>query len=254
MSEFYVAIRYRVPPAEACGDAVGGVIFPAGVALHTLQRRDFDDEHPHLQRRLLDPQLYLSGLDASACVKSCVNLASYGWFNVDGLAEYDSALMTQGEWKKRAERQVARGWTGRLPRAAGTIHATVRRCIETQRGLGCEAVILPAPLLSDPASDYSSELAWIDAGLQVQSEVDADAPYYVTVAISDSCLRGVDRWASQQLDLVLDQVTARRPRGVYLVIEQANEDGYYISHPNTIGALLRLVRGFKSAGVDRVFV
>src|SRR5258706_8332624 len=56
------------------------------------------------------------------------------------------------------------------------------------------------------------------------------------------------------IDIILDQVTARAPDGAYVVLEQANEITYNCTSANTIGALLRLVRGLKDGGLRRVIV
>jgi hypothetical protein len=56
------------------------------------------------------------------------------------------------------------------------------------------------------------------------------------------------------IDAIVDQVTSRAPEGAYLVLEQANEDGYYCTHPNTIGAVLRIIHGLKLGGIGRVVV
>jgi len=56
------------------------------------------------------------------------------------------------------------------------------------------------------------------------------------------------------VDLIVDQVTAREPEGAYLVVEQASEEGYYITHSNTVGALLHMVKGLRDGGIDRIHV
>jgi hypothetical protein len=182
-----------------------------------------------------------------------VNLATYGWFPISSSEGYISSQQTQAQWKKAAMTRIQEEWSGALPATETEIEPYVRSCIELQLKLGCEALIIPGPLTLDYTSDYSRELMWLDSGLSISAEVSPNLPIMATVALSDTCLRGIRPWENPLLDIVIDQVTARCT-GVYLVIESANENGYYITHRDTVGALLRLVRSFKQGGVQRVFV
>jgi hypothetical protein len=67
-------------------------------------------------------------------------------------------------------------------------------------------------------------------------------------------LVGVNAAENTLLDLILDQVTAREPDGVYIVVELASDEGYYPRATTTLGAMMRLVGGLKAAGVGRVIV
>lgn len=123
-----------------------------------------------------------------------------------------------------------------------------------QRDLGCEAIILPSPLTREHSTDYSREVEWLEAGLAVCRLVAPGLPHIATVAVSDTCLRGINPSANSLIDLILDQVSARQPDGVYIVLELANETRYYCGSPDTIGALLRFVSGFRAGGHTRVIV
>jgi hypothetical protein len=252
MPELFMTVRFRVPTTDARFD--GGLVFPAGIPLHTLERRDLGQKYGFLNRLLLDPQLYLAGLNAATCSKTCANLASYGWFLCDDIPEFDSDVQKQNEWKDEARAAVAASWRGRPPTRNKDIEIAVRMCVETQVRLGCEAVILPSPLLVDASSDYTEQIEWLERGMRIARKVTEKVPRLATVAISDSCLRSIDPWSNALLDLILDHVSVREPEGVYLVLEQSFEEGYYITQPSTVASLLRLVRGFKDAGVPRVLV
>src|SRR5205807_1275633 len=117
--------------------------------------------YPHLSRRLLDPQMYLAGLNAAMCRKTCVNLASYGWFLREDLPTYDSTKQTLSQWTTRAQTAIHRAWPDRVPSAAADIEDVIRRCIDVQNEIGCEAVILPSPLTTDASSTYEGELLWL---------------------------------------------------------------------------------------------
>lgn len=252
--EFFASARFKMAVPRGVQGIAGGLIIPSGIAQPVLIRRDLAKRYPHLQRRLLDPQLYLATLNGAKCRGACVNLASYGWFDVTGIDPYDSKKYSQSEWKKRAEAKIHTAWPGAVPTSTKGIERAITACVATQNVLRCEAIILPSPLTSDPGTDYTAELKWLDEGLRIAEKLAANKPRLATVAVSDTCLRGIDPWSNQLLELILDQVTARQPEGAYLVLELANEHGYYCSHPNTIGALLRLAKGLKSGGMGRVFV
>jgi hypothetical protein len=250
MTEFFSSTRWAMKPEVAGYD--GGLIFAAGLPLHSLERRKLA-AHPHLRRHLLDPQVYLSGLNVARSADACTKLASYGWFDAKA-AVFDSAKQKQSEWTESVRQDVSRTWSGRVPTEPAAIEDRLRICIEVQQRLGCEAIILPAPLATESTRDFSAELVWLDLGLELAARIAPGVPRIATVALSDVCVRGVDPWTSAFLDTVLDQVTARAPEGAYLIIEQASHVDQYESHGNTLGALLRLVRDCRAGGVQRVVV
>lgn len=255
MKKFYAHISWNWTfPEEAI--ASGAIIFPSGIAQHTLERRQFK-KYPVTQNRLLDPQLYLAGLSPTISQKECTNLISYDWFpRKQKVPKYDSKIQKQQDWKRINQADIHRKWGG-LPskgyaeKDRGLIS---NLSLNFQKKINCEKFILPSPLTTDIATDYSDELQWLDAGLEISQAIDSDTPPIATIAISDHCLRSINPWENPLLELILDQVSARNPSGVYIVIEQANENGYYCTHPNTIGSLLRLVQGFKAAKMETVIV
>ncbi len=250
MIDFFASTRYQMKLDVPGVD--GALIFASGIALHELERRDFD-KYDHTSRRMLDPQLYLAGLDVAKAGKTCTKLASYGWF--DGQAHvYDSSKEKQSEWRESAAKRVKKSWSGTLPQDAATVEDRVRLCVDVQQRLGCEAVILPTPLIVTPSNDFATQLAWLDPGLELAARMAPGVPRVATIAISDTCVRSVDPWSSSFLDTLVDQVSARGVDGAYVVIEQASHEQIYESNVNTVGTLVRLVRDFRTAGVNRVVV
>lgn len=252
--QFFASAKYKMKLPAGISGVAGGLIVPSGVARHVLERRNLERAYPHLARRLLDPQLYLAGLNVNTCRAACTNLASYGWLPGERLPAYDSAAHTQSQWSRGARATVHDYWRGSAPTDHGEIEATITSCIEAQGALGCEAIILPSPLTTDPGTSFTAELEWIDVGLDIAARVLPGQPRIPTLAVSDTCLRGISPSSNRLLDTIVDQVSARTPEGAYIVLEQANEDGYYCTHPNTVGSLLRLVHGLKVGGVSRVVV
>ena len=239
-------------PGQVTGVS-GGIIMPVAIAQPFLSRRDIEKVYPHLERRFLDPQVYLTELDGRTCGDACANLASFGWFGVAPIA-FDSTKQKQNDWKAKARKQIGKRWTGRVPTAANDIEDSIRVTLEFQAKLGCEGLILPAPLTTDIDTDYAAELQWLDLGLSLAPQIDPDRPRFATIAISDTCLRRLSPWSNSLLNEIVDQVSARQPEGVYIIVEQANEQGYYCTHKNTVGSLLRLVHGLKRGGIRYVLV
>lgn len=250
MKDFYYIARYkmRVPGAD---QAAGAIIMPSGIPSHTLSRRNLNTAA--LERRLLDPQMYLGGLQPDRCRNACTCLASYPWFLADGVAPYDSGQQSQAEWRAATQAEIAARWRP-TPTAQADIARAVDECVRFQIQLGVEAIILPSPLTCDHASDYSRELEWLESGLERARQLAPERPALATIALSDTCLRGFRADENGLLELILDQVTARTQDGAYLVLEQANESTYNCTSENTVGAVLRLAQGLKRGGLRRVVV
>jgi hypothetical protein len=254
-AEFFAMARYQMALPGTVGGVDGGLILASGLPFHVLVRRNLDRTYPHLVRRLFDPQLYLTGLQNPAVSrKACANLSSYGWFPVGERLGFSSAELKQADWNREVRATIHRHWVSEVQSQPSDIEAALLSCLDMQKRIGCEGFILPSPLTTDLGTDYSLELAWLDHGLELSAKSFPDTSRFATVAISDSCLRSQDPWSNSLLDLILDQICARRPEGVYIVLEAANEGGYYINHPNTIGSLLRLVSGMKDGGIGTVSV
>lgn len=240
-------------PGNATG-VDGGIIYPMGTHFISLTRRDLDKMYPHLERRLLDPQIYLAELNPRTCTKKCSYLAGYPWFPTKHYEPFNSDVYNQRDWQRGLKENIHNLWLGSLPNNTEGIQAIVKSCISFQESINCESFILPSPLTVDQTTDYSTELNWLEIGLKVRKEVNDGKQALATIAITDSTFRLIDPWKNDLIDLVIDQVSSRSPDGAYIVIEQSNEDGYYCTHPNTISSLLRLVYGLKTAGLKKIVV
>lgn len=125
MKHCYALARFQMKIPPGVEGVRGGLISPSGLAYHTLARRDLDTRYPHLRRRLLDPQMYLAGLNPTRCAQTCVNLSSYPWFGVEGLSQYDSGASSQSEWARLARQRVADLWRG-LPSDSAELERAVQ--------------------------------------------------------------------------------------------------------------------------------
>lgn len=221
---FYVTTGYRFQiPNTVHPD--GSVIFASAMPMHQLERRRIDSRYPHMQKRLFDPQLYLSGLDAASSSRHCANLAAYPWFGIQDFTAFESDLHTQSSWSEEARQRIPEFWLRAAPSDPEVVRVAVEECVEFQMRLGCEALILPSPLTVDPSSDYSDELMWLDYALQYldERESPSEVPVFATVALADICVRYSDPDSNAFLNLILDNISARDVDGVYIVIEQGSE-------------------------------
>ena len=220
---FYANVGYKFKlPASVSPD--GGLILCSAMPRPQLERRSIN-KYAHLVNRVFDPQLYLAGLDPAECPDHCAALASYPWFGVANVPAYESGEQTQAMWRKRVRDQVRANWPGNPLSDPSEIERAVKESIDFQLGLGCQLLIAPAPLTSDPTTDYADEIAWIEAATSYVAGLKGQAvpPLYATVAIADLCLRHTDPLRNTFLDLVADAVSARGVDGVYIVLEQASE-------------------------------
>ena len=230
---------------------VDGFVFQASaIPRHQLVRRKLH-KSPQLNcKRFFDPQLYLAGLDANESSGACAKLATYSWFGIDGLKEYDSKQQKQSEWKEELEKMIADIWKSSPPKASADLEfvsQVVADCINFQMQIGCTGLILPTPLIYDPGTNLSEELLWLDIGLDFVKKFNIDLPIYATIAISDVCLRYSDPTENSLLDLILDSVSAREAQGVYLVIEQSSEanEARQIVNTRVLRSALHLTHSFK---------
>jgi len=254
-----VGYRFKLP---ASVDVDGSIVLGSTMAKPTLDRRHkrLTTGYPHLEHRLFDPQLYMAGLDATESPTHCAKLASYPWFGVSGLDEYDSGIQTQASWQDDVEKKIVSICPRHPPTDSGHIRDALQQCIEFQHRFGCRAVILPSPLTTNSGTNYSAELFWLDSALEYlhhrKTENAFNLPVFATVALTDVCVRYDDPNANLLLDLILDAISAREVYGVYIVLEQSSEgDGErQCGNTRALASILRLVHGFSQDCGLRVVV
>ena len=195
----------------------------------------------HFSNRLFDPQLYLSEIDTRARTE-CTKLASYPWFITGELKGYVSGEMTQSDWKDEISDNIDRIWKSRTPSRMPVIEASIRSCIKYQLSLGCDAIVLPSPLTTDPSSQYSEEAKWIDKGVEIADEIGVDVPVLATIALQDNCLRFQRPPNNHLTNQIADSASARGVDGAYIVLEQSSEpqNQRHCGHKNVLWSVLEL--------------
>lgn len=257
---FYINLGYEFAVPNKSGIELvpdGSILTASSMPMHQLERRKkLGTRYPHLRRRLFDPQLYMAGLDANQSPSACAKLGSYPWFGVAGLQKYSSGQQQQGQWMKVAEQRIPDLWVGRPLDEEATVQVMVEECVTFQTRLGCQAIILPSPLTTDPHTNYDLELLWLDAGLDYVRTQRTGLPVFASIALSDLCLYYTEPPRSGFLDMVLDTVSARGVDGVYLVLEQSREQGEtrHSSTTRALWSILHLVHLFSQEAKLRVAV
>jgi hypothetical protein len=240
---FYYNAKYAFAlPGQAPTGIAGAIIAASAMPAGQLVRRDLR-KYPFLQHRLFDPQLYLSSLDPAVAAKSVINLASWPWFCPGVVPEYDSDThKSMKRWKDLHADTLLHSWRSCAPSDPQEIRNAARAAIRFQLELGCESIILPAPMTTIATRHFGVETEWIDIGLEECHSLRVAVPVLATVAVSDALLRGLEPAQNPLLHTIANQLSARPDlAGAYLVPEQASEAGYVCTSRDTLLSLLLLI-------------
>lgn len=231
----------------------GSLIIPSRRSLESLMKTSFR-KNEYRSKLLLDPQVYLSSLDPVRFRSRCASLASYAWFECGNLEFKKTGKSRAGQraWDEKRKKIIHEYWTGKMPEG-DEIDEAARFIAATQVTIGCEAIILGAPLTTNPNSDLGNELEWLDRGIAVaRKQTLLGLPIFGSIALSERVLTGIDPFENTLIDTIVDQFSARHIDGVYVVIELGSLNGYYVADKQIFGGMLRLADAFKRAGVTRV--
>lgn len=248
---FALNLGYNWKLASAVEPVRAIVYLPYANHAERVQRAPASDA----QRVLLDPQLYLIGLDATRATKACARLATYPWFNVSGIPGYDStAGQGQREWEARVREVVAEKWPGSPPDDEQAIHHAAFQAVNFQLTQGCTHIILAAPLAVERENEAETLAAWMDAGVEEAQGLDVGQPLLATVALDETTLNEEAFDENGFLDTVVDQISSRDGiDGVYIVISQTHARHPFESSQVVWRAYLHLCSAFSAAGIDTIF-
>ncbi|MCC6678882.1 MAG: hypothetical protein IT436_17285 [Phycisphaerales bacterium] len=228
----------------------GAVYLAAGNHAERMRRSVLSD----FAWQLFDPQLYLAGLEASRRTKVCARLATYPWFGVTDLPDFDSGNTSLPKWQARIQGMIARRWPGAAP-TGDDIAPAARSAVEFQADRGCTHIILPTPLIDEREDEAQAQGEWIDAGLEAAQDIDVGQPIVATVALSEGVLNDAAFNAGGFLDTIVDQVSSRDGvSGAYIVVAQL-QSHHPLQPPESVSrAYAHLTRAFVKCGYDFVFV
>src|SRR5438552_1924994 len=103
---FLLNVGYRWNLASDLSEVQATIYLAAGSIGERLRRQSL----PEKQCLLFDPQLYLAGLEAETCQKTCARLASYPWFAVAGIPPFDSSQTTLRAWENAIRQTIGGTW------------------------------------------------------------------------------------------------------------------------------------------------
>lgn len=205
----------------------------------------------HLQRRFLDPQLYMAGLDPALERTVVERLASYPWFHGQDIPEYDSGeYRNPTAWKKQHAADLLSRWTRKVPTSDAAIRRSAHGAVQLQQSIGCCAVILPVPLTTIADQSLERELEWIDAGIDAAAQLHTSVPLYATIAISEAALHNIDPFDNPLIHTISNQISSRTElAGAYVVFEQSDPGSYvWTAHDPLLSLMILaddLCRGSK---------
>lgn len=254
---YFYNLRYELSLRSGCATVgVGSVIQASAMPLAQLERRYKSfKKFGHLQRRIFDPQLYLSRLDAHRAGGSAAKLATYPWFGVADVPEYNSDHQTLAEYKAETAPHLLTNWRQRPVDDLREVRQAAKSAIEFQMRLGCEIVILPVPMIDSLQDFFAHAAEWIDEGIEACKELRVNIPIYATVAISDTLLRGTTATREALVGTITGHISTRvELGGAYIVVEQSSEDSYCCQSYDTCEAILLLIDDIVRGAGKRVFI
>jgi hypothetical protein len=204
--------------------------------------------------QIFDPQLYLAGLAGNESAKICAWLASYSWFGLDEIPEFDSSEQNRRSWQQDMQTYVRETWPGSVP-DEDRRDICAASAIAFQADRGCTHILTPTPLISEREDEAESCALWIDASLNAAAELDVGQPVIATVAISEGVLNDASFNEGGFLDTVVDQVVSREGLGgVYIVVAQT-QPRHPLSAPLIVTrTYAHLTRAFANFGYEFVMV
>lgn len=253
---FFFNARRNLEIPQTQTPVEGSVIAASALsAVDLLKRPKKMKKHPHFNRFLLDPQLYMASVDPALDPDTVAKLAAYPWFHGESVPKYSSGQHgTASKWKKQHEAALIAQWTRTVPTDGQSISKSATGAVDFQLCLGCEGIVLAAPLTTIVDQTLQQEIAWIQAGLQACAELQVTKPIYATIALSEAVLHV----PALQNSLVhaLSSYVAAVPElaGAYLVLEQTDPGLYFWDAKDPLMALLVLVDDLHRGAKKRVLI
>lgn len=222
-------------------DSLHGIVYlPAHNHAERLARRSLGE----FSWKLIDPQLYLAGLDCTECSAVCARLATFPWFGINGLPEYFSGEGSLRDWEREVKDAIADLWPHKPPEGKRIMLAA--RAAVAYQADRCSHILLPTPLICDRENEGTEAAEWIDAGLAAADALDVGPPVLATVALSEGVLNDAAFKPGAFLDTIVDQVTSRDGlRGVYIVVAQTESRHPFSTNTAVIKAYAHLTRAFS---------
>lgn len=200
-------------------------------------------------KKLLDPQIYLSILDINKCEKTCAKLASYPWFLVKDIPKFEDYSKIR-EWEKAVKGKVKEKWKGKEITNDEEIEKCCKNAIEFQIKISCSEIILPSPLVTERENEFAIQSNWLDKNINMAKELNVSNPLITSIIISDKVITDNIFKENEFLDIIVDQVSARPEiSGVYIVVVQTENKHPFKTDKNIYKIYLYLCKAFCETGI-----
>lgn len=242
---FALNLSYNLGVADDVDGLKSAIALAAGNYEYRL------DSLPEFPKLLIDPQLYLSGLDVKLCKNVCEKLATYSWFQIPGIPKLQPN-QKKAEYQELVSAAIETNWKSTVP---SNVYDSCSTSIQYQVLKKCSQIILPSPLITAREDEAAAQAAWLDEGLKAATDLDTVQPLIATVAIDEQILNSTCFLPGGYLDTLVDQYTARPGiAGVYIVISQTHKRQPYASSDLVNHAYMSLVKKFASSGLENIIV
>lgn len=245
----YYNINYQTKDHIDEGKYIPNIIMlPTGLDRATAFNRIKKNWIVQFDRLLMDPQLYFLDLRFPAGTRPIdpdINkIASYPWFGI-GPSDWNSGQLrssTEGILEQSAETK----WNNRVPLEKRSWSTVVEQAVAFQINVDCDDIILPAPLIEDPASSLNDEIDRLREALEITKRLNASGlPVYASIPLSD--LTFAHSPNPKMVNGLVDGFSAAPGlHGVYIpFVQQTPKPLDRITDPNAVEGLLRLARLFS---------
>lgn len=196
--------------------SVNGLILSAsGVNMPALERRSLSN----LKIKLFDPQMYFPIELNSTCKTTFNKLATYPWYN-PSYPIFDSQEINLRDFTKQLEKKQTHCSVSH-PNSVNDLKHRIKMCIDFQVSIDTSHIIFPTPLITDAEDEFTEQLAWINASLELCANI--KKPKLITVALSDSILINKPFESNSLIQTILDNLTAFDDiDGFYIVISRSS--------------------------------
>jgi hypothetical protein len=251
---YYFNARFRFKVPSVTPTIPGSIIAASAIYPVDLQKREFT-KHPHFKRKYLDPQLYMASLDPALDGDTVARLAAYPWFHGDDVPKYKSGEHSnRTTWKKTHKPALVSKWTRAVPVEPAAVQRAARAAVEFQLKIGCDGIVLAAPLTTMADQTLQAELTWLEAGLDACEQLNVTCPVYATIAVSEDLLQA-PALKNPIIHSLSNQVATRAElAGAYVVFEQFDPNKYFWTSKDALMSLLILVDDLQRGANKKIIV
>lgn len=213
----------------------GMIVNISGLMMPAIERRPI----PENEISLFDPQLYFPLDYNDKCKKTYCNLSTYPWFNSE-TPVFDSTQINITEFKKGLKEQNSHSNVS-IPNDIDEIRTRILSCVEFQVSeyINATHIILPTPLIIDTEDEFSTQLLWINEGLDIISNFE-NKKVLITVALSEQVIIHKTFESNSLMQTIVDNLSALEDiEGFYIVIARSNNNSN-ITEKNIVQSVLEL--------------